>query len=64
MKLIWGADDTWQVVDWAYKLNQGIPGSELDVIENCGHFAPEDQPEKVAQLLVPFLHRHQHKVVD
>lgn len=58
MKLIWGAEDMWQVVDWAYKLKQGILGSELDVIEHCGHFALEDQPEKLAQLLVSFLHRH------
>ena len=24
VKLIWGADDEWQVVDWAYKLNRAI----------------------------------------
>lgn len=60
VKLIWGADDAWQVVDWGHRLNQAIPGSELDVIENCGHFAPEDQPEKLAQILVSFLQRCQH----
>ncbi|WP_040617227.1 alpha/beta fold hydrolase [Roseibium sp. TrichSKD4] len=46
VQLIWGADDAWQVVDWAHKLHEAIPGSELHVLENCGHFSMEDQPEK------------------
>lgn len=57
VQLIWGRDDTWQVVDWAYKLHEAIPGSELHVLENCGHFAMEDQPEKVSGLLIDFLNR-------
>ncbi|WP_016854262.1 alpha/beta fold hydrolase [Halomonas smyrnensis] len=55
VKLIWGANDTWQVVDWAHKLHAVIPGSELSIIDDCGHFSPEDQPEKIADLLVAFL---------
>jgi pimeloyl-ACP methyl ester carboxylesterase len=58
VKLIWGADDAWQVVDWAHNLNRAIPGSELDILENCGHFSPEDQPEKLSGLLVLFLKKH------
>lgn len=58
VKLIWGADDEWQVVDWGYKLNKAIPGSELDVIENCGHFSPEDQPDRISEILVSFLDRY------
>ena len=57
VKLIWGADDEWQVVDWAYKLNRAIPGSELDVIENCGHFSLEDQPERINEVLIAFIDR-------
>jgi pimeloyl-ACP methyl ester carboxylesterase len=59
VKLIWGADDAWQVVDWGIKLNKTIPGSELEVIEHCGHFSPEDQPDKIAEILAAFLNRHQ-----
>jgi pimeloyl-ACP methyl ester carboxylesterase len=55
VKLIWGANDSWQVVDWAHKLNAAIPGSSLDVIDNCGHFSPEDQPEKISEILATFL---------
>lgn len=55
VKLIWGKDDHWQVIDWAHKLNKAIPGSELEIFENCGHFSPEDQPEKLADRLLQFL---------
>lgn len=57
VQLIWGADDAWQVVDWAHRLHAAIPGSELHVLENCGHFAMEDQPESISGLLVDFLDR-------
>lgn len=57
VQLIWGADDAWQVVDWAHKLHAAIPGSELHVLEDCGHFAMEDQPERISALLVDFLKR-------
>lgn len=59
VKLIWGADDQWQVVDWAKKLQQAIPGCDLTVVEDAGHFSPEDQPEKVSKLLIDHLKRHQ-----
>ena len=54
VKLIWGANDTWQVPQWARKLHEAIPGSELSIIKECGHFSPEDQPEQVAELIVEF----------
>lgn len=58
VKLIWGANDGWQVTDSAHKLHESIPGSELEIIEDSGHFCPEDQPEKLAELLVTFLKAH------
>lgn len=58
VKLIWGANDAWQVVDWAHRLKSAIPESELDVVEDAGHFSLEDQPEEIAGLLVAFLDRH------
>ncbi|MBY6163524.1 alpha/beta hydrolase [Mameliella alba] len=58
VQVIWGADDAWQVVDWAHRLHDSIPGSELHLLEDCGHFAMEDQPEKISALLVDFIGRH------
>ncbi len=57
VQLIWGADDAWQVVDWAHRLHAAIPGSELHVLENCGHFSMEDQPERISELLIDFIRR-------
>ncbi|MCV0425088.1 MAG: alpha/beta hydrolase [Roseibium sp.] len=55
VQLIWGADDAWQVVDWAYRLQDAIPGSELHVLEDCGHFAMEDKPTEITEKLLTFL---------
>ncbi|KAH8690301.1 Alpha/Beta hydrolase protein [Talaromyces proteolyticus] len=55
VKIIWGANDTWQVLDWAHKLNLAIPGSSLEVIDHCGHFSPEDKPEQITAILTAFL---------
>ena len=52
VQLIWGADDSWQVVAWAQKLHNAIPGSRLTVLEECGHFSPEDQPNRIAELVL------------
>jgi len=59
VQLIWGAEDAWQVEAWAHKLHESIPGSELHVLENCGHFAMEDQPERISTLLLDFLGRQE-----
>lgn len=60
VQLIWGADDRWQVVDWAHKLHRAIPGSQLTVLDECGHFAPEDQPEKITALVLGHLAPARH----
>ncbi|MDZ7840932.1 MAG: alpha/beta hydrolase [Gammaproteobacteria bacterium] len=54
VQLIWGAEDRWQVVDWAYRLRACIPGSRLHVLERCGHFAMEDRPEEIVRLVSAF----------
>ncbi|WP_017835175.1 alpha/beta fold hydrolase [Dietzia sp. UCD-THP] len=46
VQMIWGADDTWQVIEHAHRLQRAIPGSGLHVIEECGHFAPEERPRR------------------
>lgn len=55
VQLIWGAQDTWQVLEWAHRLRDAIPGSTLNVIEDCGHFAPEEQPHEVASITLSHL---------
>jgi len=52
VQLIWGANDAWQVTDWAHRLNKAIPGSRLHILDKCGHLATEDQPAKVSELVI------------
>ncbi|KAJ5369639.1 alpha/beta hydrolase [Penicillium cosmopolitanum] len=56
--LIWGKDDAWQVVDWAYKLNKTIPGSKLDIVDGAGHFSQHDKPEEISGLIIDFLRQN------
>ena len=58
VQILWGENDAWQVVDWAYKLQAAIPGSSLHVLRNCGHFEMEDQPERISELVISFIARH------
>ncbi|KAJ3518390.1 hypothetical protein NM208_g14529 [Fusarium decemcellulare] len=58
VQIIWGADDAWQVADWAHKLQGAIPGSQLTFVEDAGHFSPEDQPERMSEVLLSFMKKH------
>ena len=55
VQLIWGENDNWQVTDWAQKLQAAIPGSRLSILPQCGHLAPEDQPQKLSELVINFI---------
>lgn len=52
VQIIWGANDEWQVVDWAHKLHNAIPNSRLHIIDGCGHFSPEERPDEIASLVL------------
>lgn len=55
VQILWGENDSWQVVDWARRLHAAIPGSALHVLPGCGHFAMEDQPERISELILAFV---------
>ena len=58
VQIIWGENDAWQVVDWAHKLHAAIPGSTLHILPECGHFAMEDKPAEISNLVKDFLSTH------
>lgn len=58
VKLIWGAEDQWQVTDWARKLQGAIPGSDLSIVDGAGHFSLEDQPEVISKLIIDHLQKN------
>ena len=53
--LIVGRQDEWSPVAQHEEMLTLLPDARLDVIEDAGHFAPVEQPEAVAAVLIPFL---------
>jgi haloalkane dehalogenase len=55
--LLWGAGDGFAPPAGAHRFAREIPGSELVVLEEAGHFVFEDAPEACARAVVAFLGR-------
>jgi haloalkane dehalogenase len=53
--ILWGEHDDFAPVAGAYRFHKEIPGSKLVLIEDAGHFAFEDEPERCTQEIVAFL---------
>ncbi|MBX5088400.1 alpha/beta hydrolase [Rhizobium lentis] len=45
--ILWGKEDKWISVDFAYKLAAKIAGSRLKIVPNAGHIVQEDAPEAI-----------------
>jgi pimeloyl-ACP methyl ester carboxylesterase len=56
--VLWGAEDRFASARMAERFQREIPGSELHVLEQAGHFVWEDAPQRSAAILVEFLRRH------
>lgn len=52
--VIWGEEDAWLDPSQAEVLAGKIPGAELRLVEDAGHFVMEDAPETVAGILSGF----------
>lgn len=50
-----GREDSWAPVAQHQALQQGIPGSVLAVIDDCGHMSPMEQPLAVSDALASWL---------
>jgi haloalkane dehalogenase len=55
--ILWGEGDRFAGVNMAQRFHDEIPGSELSIIENAGHFVWEDAPGPTTAALVGFLGR-------
>lgn len=53
--IIWGENDRVTPLDFAYKLKEDIPNSELVILSNAGHFSFLDQKEEFLENLIKFL---------
>jgi len=60
--VLWGAADNFAGVAMAGRFHRGLPGSELLILEDTGHFIWDSQPLRTAKATVDFLkRRHQHR---
>jgi len=57
--LVAGSDDKTAPPAVMQRMAEKIPGSELVVLEGCGHLGPIDQPEAFNAALAGFLKRHE-----
>lgn len=53
--ILWGDSDVFQDVEYGRRLADALPDARLVVIDEAGHFLPEDQPEVLAQHIRAFL---------
>jgi pimeloyl-ACP methyl ester carboxylesterase len=54
VSIIWGQQDAWLAPTLAERLHELIPGFDLAVLPETGHFAMEDSPREVATALFEF----------
>jgi pimeloyl-ACP methyl ester carboxylesterase len=52
------AQDQLRSLEEARELQAGIPGAALEVIEDSGHMIPIEAPQRLADVIVPWLARH------
>jgi pimeloyl-ACP methyl ester carboxylesterase len=52
---VWGAHDPYISVDFAKRQREVFPRSEVVILQDSGHWPFADDPEAVAQAIVPFL---------
>ncbi|QPC42641.1 alpha/beta hydrolase [Kaustia mangrovi] len=58
VRIVWGAQDDWQPLDWARRLSADT-GAGLTAIPDAGHFVMEDAPDAVAAEIDGFLKTRQ-----
>ena len=53
--VLWAAADAWHSTAAGRRIAAEIPGASYVVIDDAGHFLPEDRPERVAEEIEGFL---------
>jgi epoxide hydrolase 4 len=53
--LVWADQDFALPLSVAKRMHEDMPHARLEVVRNCGHFVPDEQPEQLTDLLAQFL---------
>jgi len=62
--LIWGRQDRITPLSVAYRFNDLLPNTKLEVIENCGHAPMMEQPDIFNKVLSGYLRFYENKYSD
>jgi len=54
-RIVWGRDDKLAPVECGHLFQQAIPGSDLVIIDNCGHLPQMEQTDQFLQAATSFL---------
>lgn len=57
-KIFWGNDDAILYKDNGERLHKRMPNSELQIFENCGHFAYQDRYKEFAEMVKEWVEKH------
>lgn len=55
--ILWGGEDRLALLEHARAWHAGISGSQLVILDGCGHAPPFERPEETAQIVAGFLKR-------
>jgi haloalkane dehalogenase len=53
--VVWGGRDRYAEVALAHRFHDELPGSELEIFDEAGHFVWEDEPDRASGALARFL---------
>lgn len=53
--LAWGKDDPFFTAEYAVRLKNAFPSARLEFIEDAAALVPEDQPQRLAELITAFI---------
>lgn len=56
--VLWGVHDRFVPVEQAERQRESFPSAEIILLAESGHYPPLDAPDRVAELVLPFLQAH------
>jgi len=54
--IIWGENDKVIPIGFGHMLNNDLSNSKLEILKECGHNPQEELPDKIAELIHPFIY--------
>jgi len=62
--IIWGNEDNMMPMAQAFRLQYLLANTEIQIVNNAGHFVELDQPNRVSEILLNFARRHYGELAD